>query len=474
MSDIQKNTRDIVSFWSGIVSVIFIGILPFLWTFDYLNFKMPIVSIKVRLIIGLITSLFILIPCALANEQFNQIAKLSENSSTRLNPFFVSFFGIIVGIFILLGWVPFESNSKLTGIDKNWLLEVMTHNITTSLMLPTMMSIGVFFIAIHLSSFIRHLISNEIIDIEETNFEILKWEDEYHDFLSQSKVLFDEADKARKKQLLLELTKLLLKKCKAEIYETPIRKGNFNFEEMYTKDRQETFAQLNKNYNWPKSIDMTQIKRFVEKEFRSAYISKFLLQYLRFKFDKVHARGFTTNFTVNESIELLKMFVEFPKLEDFRNQYKKDILSEFVDKTNINPNTHKMKMKLGVFLNLVHAQYKITYDRSRVGNIILTEKPLQLDLIETVFTRMSELLNLGEYRYGVTEFFEFHVRESSIIHINELGLSEIQEDYNNIIKAYEFTRLLPFQERDQQIQTNLKKIETQLSKKLQKITTSVE
>ena len=194
----------------------------------------------------------------------------------------------------------------------------MTHNITTSLMLPTMMSIGVFFIAIHLSSFIRHLISNEIIDIEETNFEILKWEDEYHVFLSQSKVLFDEDDKARKKQLLLELTKLLLKKCKAEIHETPIRQGIFNFEQMYTKDRQETFDQLNKNYNWPKSMDMTHVKRFVEKEFRSAYISKFLRQYLRLKFDKGHTKGFTTNFTVNESIELLKMFVEFPKMEDFR------------------------------------------------------------------------------------------------------------------------------------------------------------
>ena len=183
---------------------------------------------------------------------------------------------------------------------------------------------------------------------------------------------------------------MLLKKCKAEIYELPLRKGSFDFETMYKKHRQETFAELNKNYDWPMSMDMTLVKRFVEKEFRSAYISKFLLQYLSFKFDKGQSKGFTTNFTINETIELLQMFVEFPKPKDFRNQHRKDILSEFVDKTSINPNTNKIKMKLAVFLNLVHAQYKITYDRSKVGNIVLTEKPLQLDIIETIFSRLIE------------------------------------------------------------------------------------
>ena len=481
MSDIRKNTRDIVSFWFGIISVIFLGILPFLWTIDDLNFNIPIVSVQVRLIIGLITSLFILIPCALANEQFNQIARLSENSSIRLNPFVIAVIavipviGIVGGIFILWGWVLFESNSKLTGIEKNLVLEIITHDFTSSLVLPTMMSIGIFLIAIHLCSFIRHLISDEVIDVEESNFEILKWEDEYNLFLHQDKVLYDENDKARKKQLLIELKKLLLKKCKADTYETPLRRGSFDFEKMYKKDRKETFSQLNKNYNWPESMDMSKIKSFVEMEFRSAYISKFLLQYLRFKFDKEQTEGFTTNFTINESIKLLQMFVEFPKQQDFRKQHNKDILSEFVDKTNINPNTHKIKMKLAVFLNLVHAQYKITYDRSKVGNIVLTEKPLQLDIIETIFSRMSELLKLGEYRFEFKQFFvSENIDELTIINVNELGLNQIREDYSNIIKAYEFTRLLPFQESDQKIQAKLKKLETQLSKKLQMITTSME
>ena len=283
MSDVQKNTRDTVSFCFGIMSVIFLGILPLLWV-DFFNFKIPTFSVGTRLIIGLITSLFILIPCALANEQFNQIAKLPENSRLTRVPFLVPSIGILGGIFILGGWVPFESNPKLTGIETKtlpgqWAVEIMTHDITSYLVLPTMMSIGVFLIAINLSSFIRPLISDAVIDMEESNFEILKWEDEYYLYLRQDKVLYDERDKFRKKQLLIELKKLLLKKCKAEIYETPLRRGSFNFEEMYKIHRKETFDQLNKNYSWPKPMDMANVNRFVEKEFRSSYISKFLLAF---------------------------------------------------------------------------------------------------------------------------------------------------------------------------------------------------
>ena len=467
MSDVRRNIRDNVSFWWGLVSLIVFVILPLMWTHE---FHLPIDSVEVRLIVGLIISLFILIPCALANEQFNQIAKIPEIRWTIGNPKIVPFFGVIGGLAILSGWVEFESNSKLTGIEENWLLEIIAHNITTSLVLPTMMSVGVFLVTIHLSTFIRRIISNEVIEIEESNFEILKWEDEYHQFLRQDKVLFDENDKSRKKQLLIELKKLLLKKCKIELHEESLKQGNFNFEEMYKKVRKETFNQLSRNYNWPNSIDMKQVKRFVEKEFRPAFISKLLLQFLQLKFDN---KSKTTNFTVNESIQLLKMFVEFPKPEDFRNQHKKDILSEFVDKTKINPNTLKIKMKLAVFLNLVHVQYKLTYDRNRVGNIILTEKPLQLNIVETIFSRMSELLKLGDYRFDFKQVFEFHVSPTSI-HVNEMDMNEIREDYSNIIKAHEFTRLLPFQESEQKVQDTLKKLETQLCEKLRKITTKME
>ena len=213
------------------------------------------------------------------------------------------------------------------------------------------------------------------------------------------------------------------------------------------------------------------LKRFLKNEFRSAYISKLLFQYLRLKFDH---KSLTTNFTINESIQLLKMFVEFPKPEDYRKQHKRDILSEFVHEDVINSNINKIQIKLRVFLNLVYAQYKITYDRSRVGNIVLTEKPLQLDIIETIFSRMSKLLNLEEYRFEFKQVFEFEIHQSSMIHVNELGLNEIREDYSNIIKAHEFTRLLPFQENEQEVQVKLKKLEKQLSEKLRKIATKVE
>ena len=467
MSDVRKNSRDIVSFWLGLLSLILLVFLPLVWASGLQSFQE--IDIQVRLIIALIISLFILIPCALANEQFNQIAKLPENNLTRGSPIFGPIIGIAGGILILIGWVQFESNSKLTGIEKNWLLEIMSHFITSTLVLPTMMSVGVFLVVTHLSSIIRRIISDEVIEQEESNFEILKWADEYPQFLSQDKVLFDESDKARKKQLLIELMKLLLKKCKVEIHK--LEQGNFNFEEMYRTDRKETFKQLNRNYNWPNDVDMSQVKRFLKNEFRSAYISKLLFQYLRLKFDH---KSQTTNFTINESIQLLKMLVEFPKPEDYRKQHKRDILSEFVDKDGINYNINKIQIKLRVFLNLVYAQYKITYDRSRVGNIILTEKPLQLDIIETIFSRMSELLNLEEYRFEFKQVFEFEIHQSTMIHVNELGLNEIREDYSDIIKAHEFTRLLPFQESEQEVQDKLKKLETQLSKKLQKIATKVE
>ena len=466
MSDVRKNSRDIVSFWLGLLSLILLVFLPLVWASGLQSFQE--IDIQVRLIIALIISLFILIPCVLANEQFNQIAKLPENNLTRGYPIFGPIIGIAGGILILIGWVQFESNSKLTGIEKNWLLEIMSHFITSTLVLPTMMSVGVFLVVTHLSSIIRRIISDEVIEQEESNFEILKWADEYPQFLSQDKVLFDESDKARKKQLLIELKKLLLKKCKVEIHK--LEQGNFNFEEMYRTDRKETFEQLNINYNWP-SEDMSQVKRFLKNEFRSAYISKLLFQYLRLKFDH---KSLTTNFTINESIQLLKMFVEFPKPEDYRKQHKRDILSEFVHEDVINSNINKIQIKLRVFLNLVYAQYKITYDRSRVGNIVLTEKPLQLDIIETIFSRMSELLNLEEYRFEFKQVFEFEIHQSSMIHVNELGLNEIREDYSNIIKAHEFTRLLPFQENEQEVQVKLKKLEKQLSEKLRKIATKVE
>lgn len=466
MSDARKNSRDIVSFWLGLLSLVLLVFLPLVWASGLQSFLE--IDIQVRLIVALIISLFILIPCVLANEQFNQIAKLPDNNLTKGHPIFGPIIGITGGIFILSGWVQFESNSKLTGIEKNWLLEIMSHFITSTLVLPTMMSVGVFLVVTHLSSIIRRIISDEVIEQEESNFEILKWADEYPQFLSQDKVLFDESDKARKKQLLIELMKLLLKKCKVEIHK--LEQGNFNFEEMYRTDRKETFEQLNINYNWP-SEDMSQVKRFLKNEFRSAYISKLLFQYLRLKFDH---KNQTTNFTINESIQLLKMLVEFPKPEDYRKQHKRDILSEFVHKDGINYNINKIQIKLRVFLNLVYAQYKITYDRSRVGNIILTEKPLQLDIIETIFSRMSELLNLEEYRFEFKQVFEFEIHQSTMIHVNELGLNEIREDYSDIIKAHEFTRLLPFQESEQEVQDKLKKLETQLSKKLQKIATKVE
>jgi len=466
MSDVRKNSRDIVSFWLGLLSLILLVFLPLVWASGLQSFQE--IDIQVRLIIALIISLFILIPCVLANEQFNQIAKLPENNLTRGYPIFGPIIGIAGGILILIGWVQFESNSKLTGIEKNWLLEIMSHFITSTLVLPTMMSVGVFLVVTHLSSIIRRIISDEVIEQEESNFEILKWADEYPQFLSQDKVLFDESDKARKKQLLIELMKLLLKKCKVEIHK--LEQGNFNFEEMYRTDRKETFKQLNRNYNWP-NVDMSQVKRFLKNEFRSAYISKLLFQYLRLKFDH---KSLTTNFTINESIQLLKMFVEFPKPEDYRKQHKRDILSEFVHEDVINSNINKIQIKLRVFLNLVYAQYKITYDRSRVGNIVLTEKPLQLDIIETIFSRMSKLLNLEEYRFEFKQVFEFEIHQSTMIHVNELGLNEIREDYSDIIKAHEFTRLLPFQESEQEVQDKLKKLETQLSKKLQKIATKVE
>ena len=466
MSDARKNPRDIVSFWLGLLSLILLVFLPLVWASGLQSFQE--IDIQVRLIIALIISLFILIPCVLANEQFNQIAKLPENNLTRGYPIFGPIIGIAGGILILIGWVQFESNSKLTGIEKNWLLEIMSHFITSTLVLPTMMSVGVFLVVIHLSSIIRRIISDEIIEQEESNFEILKWADEYPQFLSQDKVLFDESDKARKKQLLIELKKLLLKKCKVEIHK--LEQGNFNFEEMYRTDRKETFEQLNRNYNWP-SEDMSQVDRFLKNEFRSAYISKLLFQYLRLKFDH---KSLTTNFTINESIQLLKMFVEFPKPEDYRKQHKRDILSEFVHEDVINSNINKIQIKLRVFLNLVYAQYKITYDRSRVGNIVLTEKPLQLDIIETIFSRMSKLLNLEEYRFEFKQVFEFEIHQSTMIHVNELGLNEIREDYSNIIKAHEFTRLLPFQENEQEVQVKLKKLEKQLSEKLRKIATKVE